>query len=189
MVGLGSGGGGGGGSGRLEGAGVHREGIRPELGPGGGKAGAGPEAGEVAGAGWAWGSWGPLSGSLQFKGPPFRPCKHPAPPQRALSAQSPCLQAKPVPAPTSPQTGAPGPPPSWAGPQPGPALANPAPPARWPPALPIPLPCPSPPLPPPSAQPPPPQVRQPGLAGPTPLPLPRGHRCCGATMLLPRPGD
>lgn len=52
-------------------------------------------------------------------------------------------------------------------------LANPVPPARWPPALPIPWPGPSPPLPPP----PPPQVRQLGLAGPSrwlPPPLPPG---------------
>lgn len=47
---------------------------------------------------------------------------------------------------------------------------------------------PSTPLSPPPAQPPPPQVRQPGLAGPTPLPLPPGRRR-GATMLLSRPGD
>ena len=66
-------------------------------------------------------------------------------------------------------------------------LANPVHPARWPPALPIPWPGPSPPLPPP----PPPQVRQPGLAGPSRcrcLCL-RPACCCGATMLLPRPGD
>lgn len=167
------------------------------MGGGGGglgRAGAGPEAGAQAGAGWAWGSRGPLSGCLQFKGPSFSPCGHPlSPTPHPRPSLSVCPTPHP-PTPMSPQTGTPGPPPGrkeamrgQAGQvqplqtlphQPGGLQRcrslRPAPPRPFPRLRP---------------SPPPPQVRQPGLAGPTPLPLPPGHRCCGATMLLPRPGD
>lgn len=159
-----------------------------ELGLSSGRAGAGQEA-EAAGAGWALGSWGTLIPSNSYPHPlvlvstPSLLClPKPSVLRPSLSLFPPPLRLAHL-----------GPPPRreggrWLG-WPAPAPANPAPPARWPLALPIPVPGPSPPLSPPPAQPPPPQVRQPGLAGPTPLPLPPGCRCCGATMLLPRPGD